>query len=277
MSASSTATGGSAGPGSSTIEVQGRKVALFTPAAVDADTALVVVLHGYTGEAVGTAQYLGLAAAAGPRNLVVAAPQGTTDAEGNTFWNASSACCNFDGSTVDDSAFLSTVITAVVAQFGVDPGRVFVVGHSNGGFMAHRLACEHADQVAAVVSLAGAMDVAGSCDPSRPVSVLQVHGEADDTILFGGGSIQGHEYTSALTTVGRWRHLNECAGSGQRWTPGIDADTASEGADLTGTSWTGCADGTSVALWRIAGGSHVPSLTPAFTDALVDWLEAHAR
>ena len=54
------------------------------------------------------------------------------------------------GMTVD------AILADVKAKYNVDPKRVFVIGHSNGGFMSHRLACDRASDVAAIVSLAGA-------------------------------------------------------------------------------------------------------------------------
>jgi len=269
----------SATPGEyTTVDVAGRPVHLYTPATPGSGTArgLVVVLHGYTGDAARTVDFFGLRALAGRRGFVIAAPEGTTDSQGNTFWNASRACCNFQGSDVDDSGFLSRVIDTVVAAQALDPSRVYVVGHSNGGFMAHTFACEHADQVAAIASLAGAMDTDAACHPAQPVSVLQVHGTADDSILFNGGEINAQPYTSASATVARWRTADRCRGD-VRTGPRLDADANVVGKDLTATTWTTCQDGTEVALWTIAGGSHIPTLTPAFTAALVDWLEAHHR
>ena len=266
------------GESTTTVEVAGRPVHLYIPATrgSGAPSALVVVLHGYTGDAAGTVEFFGLRPLADQRGFAIAAPQGTTDSQGNTFWNASRACCNFQGSGVDDSAFLSLVVATVVAAQAIDPSRVYVVGHSNGGFMAHTFACEHADQVAAIASLAGAMDSDAACDPAQPVSVLQVHGSADDTILYDGGQINAQPYTSAAATVARWRTADLCPGDVR---PGarLDADANVVGKDLTGTTWTNCQNGTEVALWTVAGGSHIPTLTPAFTAALVDWLEAHHR
>lgn len=261
-----------------TVEVDDRSVLLYVPVSRRSSTpaALVVVLHGYTGEAVGAVEFFGLRPLADQRGFLVAAPQGTVDSEGRTFWNASHACCNFHGSKVDDSGFLSRVIAAVVAAQSVDPARVYVVGHSNGGFMAHRLACEHADQVAAIASLAGAMDADAECEPSKPVSVLQVHGEADDSILYDGGELNGTPYTSAMETVARWRRADRCSADGRPSAP-LDADADVTGEDLTPTTWTGCRGDTEVALWTIADGGHVPALTPAFSAALIDWLEAHGR
>ena len=196
--------------------------------------------------------------------------------EGHTFWNASRACCNFDGSVVDDSDYLSHVIATVVSTQGIDPERVYVVGHSNGGFMAHRLACEHAGQVAAIASLAGAVDPDADCRPARPVSVLQIHGTADTTVSYDGGEIDGRPYSSATKTVALWRRADGCR-SDTRSGARLDADAKVAGDDLSPTTWTNCRGNTEVALWSIAGGSHTPALTPAFTAALFDWFEAHQR
>jgi len=106
--------------------------------------------------------------------------------------------------------------------------------------------------------------------------VLQLHGKADDTILYDGGEIDGRPYTSAAETVALWRRADDCPGDSR---PGarLDADANVAGDDLWPTLWTHCRGDTEVALWTIAPGSHVPALTPAFTAALVDWFEAHQR
>ncbi len=261
-----------------TVEVDGRPGSLYVPPSrpTGLPTALVVVLHGYTGQAAEAVDFFGLRTLADQRGFVVLAPQGTTDTEGNTFWNASPACCNFHGSPVDDSGYLSRLVATTIAAQGLDPARVYMVGHSNGGFMTHTFACEHADQVAAVASLAGALATDPYCRPSVPVSVLQVHGTADDTISYKGGEIAGRSYTSAAETVAWWREADHCSGdahSGDR----LDADAQVAGEDLRQTTWTGCRTQTEVSLWTITGGTHVPTLTPAFTAALFDWLDAHQR
>jgi polyhydroxybutyrate depolymerase len=108
------------------------------------------------------------------------------------------------------------------------------------------------------------------------VSVLQIHGKADDTILYDGGAINGKSYTSAADTVALWRRADGCP-SESRLGTGLDADANVAGDDLAPTLWANCRGGTEVALWTIAQGSHIPALTPAFTAALFDWFEAHQR
>lgn len=261
-----------------TVEFEDRPFLLDVPAAPlpDKTVALIVLLHGYTASASGVMDYFGLRSLATERGFLVAAPQGSTDDNGDAFWNASKACCNVDGVDVDDSGYLSRLIGTILATYPVDPGRGYVVGHSNGAFMAHRLACDHADQIAAIASLAGALDVDADCDPSRPVSVLQIHGDADESIAYQGGDIGGNAFTSVEQTLALWRTSNSCP-TGAQLGSGLDADREVAGEDVTPTEWTPCRDGSSVARWTITGGGHVPSLTDAFRMRLVDWLEAHRR
>lgn len=258
------------------VELDERPFALYVGQGyrTDAPTTLVVSLHGYTADAQSGFGFFGLRTVADQRGLLVALPEGTTDRGGDRFWNASRACCDFWGTGVDDSGYLSRVIAEVSAQYAVEPGAVVVIGHSNGGFMAHRLACEHADQLAAVVSLAGALDVGGECHPSRPVSVLQVHGTADDTILFGGGRIEQTRYTSVEETLAGWRQRDGCPDGTGREGTALDLDSGIAGDDVTPVDWTECRGGTGVSLWPIEGGSHSPALSTEFGQAVLDWVQA---
>ena len=82
------------------------------------------------------------------------------------------------------------MIDDISTRYNVDPKRIFIVGHSNGAFMSHRLACDLSDRIAAIASLAGAAwNDASKCNPSSQVSVLDVHGDADTVINYGGGAV----------------------------------------------------------------------------------------
>lgn len=261
-------------PGPRTMSLQGRDFRLVVPPGYDPQhpTGLVVGLHGYTSTATDLDGYFGLTAEAGRRGLLVALPDGTKDSGGHQFWNATTACCDFDGSGVDDSGYLSGLIDLVTQSYAVDPARVYVVGHSNGGFMAHRLACEHADQVVGIMSLAGAQNPdRNACRPSRPVSVLQVHGTADETIAFGGTG----GYPSANDTVQEWAQLDSCTGKGDSGEP-RDLDS-SGGSETDVTAWASCSAEAGVELWAIEDAPHVPALADDFAAQVLRWLEAHAR
>ena len=164
-----------------------------------------------TGTGQGTDDYFHLAPAADARGYVYAYPDGTIDSNGNQFWNATDACCNFNKAGVDDVAYLTSLIAEIRAKLAIDPKRIAFVGHSNGGFMTYRMACDQAGLVAAIVSLAGATFADRSdCAPSEPVSVAQIHGTADGAIHFKGGNLSDVTYPGAEMTAEAWATYNGC-------------------------------------------------------------------
>lgn len=236
---------------------------------------LVVLLHGYsvTGEIQDL--YLGLSPAASAKGIISIVPDGTRNATGTSFWNASPGwCCDFGNSGVDDAGYILGLVAEAKARFTIDPARVYLVGHSNGGFMSYKLACEHADVFAAMVSIAGSMPLdAADCAPSEPVSVLQVHGTIDATIAFGG--VPG-QFPSADEVVKRWAGHDGCEHLPAN-DPVVDYDNAVLGDETHPQPYPGCTAGTAVALWRLDGSGHIPTFTPAFMPAALDWLLAHPK
>ena len=259
------------------VDLDDRPFKLHVPTTYAAGTKvpLVVLLHGFTSNAAEAESYFKLTAQSDRRGFLYAMPDGTKDSRGDQFWNATDACCAFYGRDVDDSGYLYRLVQTVKARYAVDPQRVYFVGHSNGGFMAYRMACDHAAEITAIVSLAGAMvNDPALCTPSRPVSVLQIHGTADETIAFTGGANGSQPYPSAEAGLAAWRGYNGCGDVAASGAP-IDLDSSLAGAETTVTSYrTGCRAGTRVELWSIAGGRHVPALTEAFPGAVVDFLLA---
>ncbi|MFI2105120.1 alpha/beta hydrolase family esterase [Isoptericola sp. NPDC019693] len=255
------------------VDVAGRPVEVQVPPGYDATVPvpLLVVLHGFGSDPARADALLGLREEALARGVLYALPEGTEGPDGRRFWNASDACCGVDRAGVDDSAYLAQVIRTLAATYAVDPDGVAVAGYSNGGFMAYRTACDHADLVAVAVSVAGAMPAQdGACRPSRPVSVVQVHGTDDPVIRAGGGLRDGHVYPGAAESAAAWARLDGCATTPATALARRDLDSAVRGAETTVTTWRGCADDTSVALWSIAGADHAPALAPAFATAVLD-------
>lgn len=243
-------------------------------------TPLVILLHGYGASGVLQDLYFGLTAVSDARGFLYAYPDGTVDADGKHYWNATDACCDLGGTKVDDSTYLSSLIEEIQGRYTVDPKRIYLVGHSNGGFMSYRMACDHSDQIAAIVSLAGAMfsDVS-KCAPASPVSVLQIHGTADATVSYDGGTLVGAvTYPSAKTTVADWVTFDGCSNAPDTSAPPLDLDTKLAAAETTITKYaSGCKPGGHAELWTIAGGAHLPSLAPSFITNVVDFLYAHPK
>ncbi len=95
------------------------------------------------------------------------------------------------------------------------------------------------------------------CQPSRPVAYLRVHGTADGTIPFAGG----RNMPGAEDCVARWRQHNGCADGPEEAFE--DLDQAVEGSETLHQPWRDCEGDSGVQLFRIEGGAHVPSFTPA--------------
>jgi polyhydroxybutyrate depolymerase len=218
-----------------------------------------------------------MSATADAKGVLFAAPDGLVDPAGNQYWDATDACCNFVGAEVDDSGYLMGLVDEIAAKVNVDPARIYFVGHSNGGFMSYRMACDHADRIAAIVSLAGAMhDDVADCEAAEPVSVLQIHGTLDDTILYDGGDNAGNVYPGAAQTVADWAAFNGCdAASTPAGTHDIEATLA--GDETTATEHVGCDAGTTAQLWTIEGGGHIPNVADDFSAQVIDWLLLHAK
>lgn len=190
--------------------------------APDGDTTglpLVVLLHGFGGSGAQVRDAAGLEPAAAARGLraVFAYPDGTGDEGFPRSWNAGGCCpfANLDG--VPDVDFLATLIADVVREYALDPRRVVVAGHSNGGMMAYRLACERPEAVRAIVVGAGAL-MTDACTPTAPVTVLHLHGALDATVPLAGGATSGIAFPSAERSAGDYARAAGCDGAPPRWT-----------------------------------------------------------
>ncbi len=258
--------------------VGGRPYTLHLPRGADPATPLplLILLHGFgvTGEA--QELIFGFSDEVNARQFLYAEPDGTADSKGKRFWNGTDACCNFDHLAVDDVGFVRALVKDVAASHPVDLQKVFVVGHSNGGFMALRLACEAGDLIRGVVSLAGATWLdAARCPSGPPVSVLLVHGTADTVIAYAGGSTDLAAYPSARATRDAFSARNGCVGPStvlgmSDFLADASEETKREGAE-------GCAAGTRVELWTVEGGPHIPLFNAAWRRAVLDWLPVAPR
>jgi polyhydroxybutyrate depolymerase len=94
---------------------------------------------------------------------------------------------------VDDVGYLTDVIADTLSSTGADPGRVYLVGMSNGAAMAARFACERSTLIAGLAQVAGtaATAIVSSCLPASPIPVIQIHGAADRIAPYAGGRAKG--------------------------------------------------------------------------------------
>jgi polyhydroxybutyrate depolymerase len=257
-----------------------RPFTLHVPDSYDASkpTPLVILLHGYTATGAGQESYFKLTPESDKHGFLYAYPDGLVDPMHNHYWNATDACCDLYGSKVDDSTYLSNLIKLVEQKYNVDARRVYLTGHSNGAFMTFRMACDHADQIAAIAALNGAMwqDVS-KCQPSTAVSILDVRSTADQTIMYAGGHIVNNTYPSAASTDKDWLGFDHCAATPTK-APALDLVLDLPGAETTVARYTtGCTAGSTVETWTINGGTHIPDFGSNWAPDVITWLLSQTK
>ena len=249
---------------------------------------LVVLLHGFSGTSEAEDAYLTLRFRVSSRGFILATPDGTVtpantktpdgrDLGGNQFWNATDFCCDFAKTGVDDTTYLRRLVETLSREYRVDPKRIYLFGHSNGGFMANRLACEMGDQIAAIADLAGgSFKDPQACRAPRPIPYLQIHAVDDPTISFK--PVAG--YAGGQETVEQWGARNGCRGNPADG-PAKDYVFLIPGQDTKPKLWQNCASGKEVALWEIrpyetkGHNAHIPLFHLSFTDDVLSFLLSH--
>lgn len=244
---------------------------LVVPDSVGVDPApLVLDLHGLTTSPLDHDALTGMTAAAAERGIVLAQPRGK---DPGPFWSAE------PGSPLSaaDVAFLRALVDDVARRTAIDRDRVYAMGWSNGGGMAHRLGCDVADVFAAIGPVSGAHPLDGRCDATEEVAVVAVHGTDDDVVPFDG---LGPLLPAIPDWAASWAERNACTSgpSEQRITD-----------DVVELSWTDCRDDADVGLYVVEGGGHGWPGTPnperaadttstiSATELILDFFAAHPK
>jgi polyhydroxybutyrate depolymerase len=196
-------------PGVLTVGSLQRTYVLHVPPGLQRPNGLVINLHGSGQSGAVQAALTNYNAVADTHGFVVAYPDGIDQS-----WADGRGASVPDRQGVDDVGFLAALADRLSRDFAIPPGRVFVTGMSAGAFMANRFGCDRADLVTAIAPVAGTLGAGVPCRPSRPVSVLQIHGTADPVVPFGGGPMVGRggpsEIVSAPALTEMWRSLSGC-------------------------------------------------------------------
>ena len=249
-----------------------RPVTLRLPDAFDPSVShpLLVMVHGFQSSGLVEETYLKLSATASERGYLYLTPDGTFNEDGARYWNDWPG--GHGGSTVDDVGYLAKLIADVRAAYNVDPKRIGIIGHSNGGAMTHRLACELSGELAAVAVFAGYMpvDVASICKPTSPLHVLQLHGDMDPAVPYEASESS----LGARGCVAYWAKHDGCTGTEER--PPLDLVANLAGAETTVLEHNGCT-AASADLWTMVGAGHVPGFSPNFAKNLFDYFDAHTK
>ncbi len=221
---------------------------------------LVVVLHGAFSTARGIAKQTSFSELADREGFIIAYPNGMGIFSLVRHWNAGFCCGKAMKWEVDDTGFIFRVIDDVAQRASIDPSRVYLVGMSNGGMLAHRIAATKPERIAAVaVSAATFGAIPSGSDtaqtipvPSRPMPIMIFHGLADENVPYEPQENDADQtelrLLPAQEAVAFWVDHNHCSSQPRR-------ELMCSG-EVERVEWAGCADASEVVLYTIDGWGH---------------------
>lgn len=249
---------------------------------------LVLILHGFGGNAAGMVKLTGMNDKADQENFFVAYLNGTVatnaslDVTGSAWNNGLTPDLNL---TVDDVAFVRDLVKHLEGQLYVDSHRIYAAGFSNGAMMAHRLGAELPDLLAGTAVVEGTIGIAqpdGTLytipNPVGPISIIIIHGKADTHVLYDGGqATEGAGKINAKSVadaVAFWTTADGCTGTPQQATM--------NNGNVIKTDYPTCAAGTEVLLYTIVNGAHEWATLQnrekfSATDAIWDFFSQHSH
>ena len=228
-----------------------REYILYVPKSYTGDepVPLLFSFHGYTATAEQLMETADFLPTADRTELILVYPQGSI-LEGKTHWNVGGWTSR---SAIDDVGFTEAMIDELSLEYNIDLSRVYALGHSNGGYMCFRLACELSEKIAAVVILSGSMtpEIYSSCDPQRPIPIMQIHGTADETVPYYGA----YWSLSIDEMLNYWDTKNMCDQKPITTALPHNPNTTS-GTSIEQIQYSGCDHGVTIAHYKVIGGGH---------------------
>jgi len=238
---------------------------------------LLLVLHGFGVSPTRLIAKAGLNQLADRKKFAYLAPEGAHDSVGRPFWNAGNSCCDLEHRPVDDVKRLRELLDANLSNASIDAQHVFLVGYSNGAFMAQRLACDVGDRIAGVVSVAGAAPTGEvPCAQTTPLSFLEIHGDADPVVHYAGGTVFDRTdvtaHSSAPETAQFWAQHLACSGAIHDQ-GSLDLEPYIDGRETAVQRYDSCRG--TVELWTVHAGGHYVALQPPALEAIWGFIQAH--
>lgn len=161
---------------------------------------VLIVLHGDGGSGQGMKNGTDFDAVADANNFIAVYPSSTNQL-GNGIWNK-----QIDGNYAgepNDVLFISDLIDHLCQTYHINPNKVYVTGHSGGGFMTYHLAVALNTKIAAFAPVAGNMyDANGGTFLSNYLSggsfvkvpICHIHGDNDGVVSYPDGNFTPNAY-----------------------------------------------------------------------------------
>ena len=208
-----------------------RSFVYYVPASCDSGCPLMLTFHGAGSYGAGQLFYSGFDQLAEEEGFIVAAPDYGLSAKGTFMFPAT-----------EDMA--SDIIDFMVDEYGINEDRVYASGISMGGLASQTLAVKLGDRIAAVASVATALETLETATLPHPVSVVAFYGtedSGDPDVFFAAGLNAADQIGADLNPVieqNKWEATEE------------------DPTSITRYTYSGGDNGSEVILYEITNGGH---------------------
>lgn len=172
-----------------------RECYFYRPKDLPTQSPLVIILHGYGGNAQSqTSKFIDLADKEG---FAVCYPQGAKDRNNQNCWNVGYP---FQSDyMINDLQFIRDLVTYLQKEYHLSEKNIFLTGMSNGGEMCYLFAMESPQTFQAIASIAGLTLTEMKRVYSHPIPFMEVHGTNDKISLWKGDPTNAGGWGSYLS------------------------------------------------------------------------------
>jgi polyhydroxybutyrate depolymerase len=255
-----------------TVDGQSRKFHYYMPTGTSTSLPLVILLHGHgvsidsmTGGNGSKAPYKVWMELAEKDKFIAIYPQGLDGTDGKSGWNDCRGD-NTEVTTADDVKFINSLISLTL--YPADSHRVYVVGSSNGGMMALRMALDSPGTVAGIGAVIASMPAVTECaTPTEATAILFINGTSDTLVPYAGGNLDTGKGSvrSVPDSIQFWISNNSTSSTPSSTTNIPDSNT-SDSSTVTFSTYLGGTNGTAVFEYKVIGGGHLePSIKEQYS------------
>ncbi len=144
-----------------TVQGERRSIVLVVPTNAGSNPPLLLLFHGTNGDGAGVMTEANAQALANSAGVIVAAPSSRWIGHGDwdhateeTYWETAP---NTDINNNQDIVLTRAIMVEAQRAYGVDPARIYAMGHSNGAFFAQFIAVLLRDRIAAFTENSGGL------------------------------------------------------------------------------------------------------------------------
>ena len=166
------------------------------------------------------------------------------------------------GGGPDDVGFIRRLADSLVREGIADRDRLYLLGISNGGMLAYRIACEAPGTFAAYAAIVANLPVrvAWNCVGHGASPMLIINATDDPVIPWEGGELHSivrrGQVLSTPDTVEFWKRENGCNPNAElKAFPDKDVN---DGSTVLARQYSDCTSGAPVVFMTVLGGGHMP-------------------